>query len=322
MAKLKNLFGEPPFYMPFPSSPNLPSSFQSTIEKGFSFSGESLHSGQKCEVSLAPSKENTGIRFYNTDYPEHGFFSLSPACLLPGNLATIIAHPEHPEARISTTEHFLAALRAFELDNLDITVSGGEIPIQDGCAAFFSQKLAQAGRKELPAKRKWIKILQEVHIAHEGAETALFPSEYPQFQIEIDFPAPAIGKQGMSCFLDADFFTKEIAPARTFVNADQLEQLRQMGLIKGGTLDNALVVDGDKIVNPEGTRYPNEFARHKLLDAIGDLYCAGLPILGRFSGKKSGHNINRMLLQKLFSDSHNYEIVEAPPLYLPSSLKD
>ncbi|QCE32232.1 UDP-3-O-[3-hydroxymyristoyl] N-acetylglucosamine deacetylase [Acetobacteraceae bacterium] len=289
-----------------------PSPLQATIEEDFFFEGVSLHSGKECKVSLFPGRENGGIRFYNEDFPQAGFFSLNPECLLPGNLATIIAPPAYPEARISTTEHFLSALCAFEIDNIDIHVCGGEIPIQDGCADFFIHLLQKIGRKKQMAKRKWIKILKKVEVSHNDATASLFPSDTPSFHISIDFPAPAIGKQEMSCFLNPDFFEKEIAPARTFVTADQLEQLRKMGLIKGGNLANALVVDNDKIINPEGKRYENEFARHKLLDAIGDLYCAGLPLLGAFKGHKSGHNLNRMLLQKTFADTLNYEIIEDP----------
>lgn len=286
--------------------------YQKTIAKIIEIEGVGLHSGKPISMCLKPADENAGIIFYRTDIMDRDNKVFAKwdrvvdtrmnTCL--GNAAGVV---------ISTVEHFMGALSGLGITNLIVELSGPEAPLMDGSARDFVTLIEQAGIQQQNAPVKAIKVLKPVHFDDgKGASTELQPSDSGLvLDFEIDFPqTKIIGHQQISFQLNEDEFKKLIAPARTFGFVAEVEQLRSMGLAQGATLDNAIAIQGDGVLNPGGLRDANEFVEHKVLDAIGDLYEAGMPIIGRFKGIKSGHFHNNQLLKALFADPSNYEIVE------------
>jgi UDP-3-O-[3-hydroxymyristoyl] N-acetylglucosamine deacetylase len=283
-----------------------------TLRAAISCVGRGLHSGADVSLKLVPAAPGTGIRFRRTDLGldiparfDH---------VADTTLCTVLAVPG---ARIGTIEHLMAALAACGIDDLLIETNAAELPILDGSAAPFVFLIESAGIVEHAGLRERIEILRPVRVESNGAFAELHPHAHPHapggsgFDLSLDivFPAPAIGTQSLSLRLTAETFGAELAAARTFTLADEIAALRQAGLAKGGSLDNAIVVDGEKIMNPTGLRWPDEFVRHKLLDVVGDLALAGAPISGRFIGHCTGHRLNNLLLHALFADAANYRIV-------------
>lgn len=286
--------------------------YQKTIAKEVSVEGVGLHSGKPIRMTLKPAAENTGIVFLRTDITDkdnkilakwdHVVDTRMNTCL--GNAAGAV---------ISTVEHFMGALAGLGITNLVAELSGPEAPLMDGSARDFVTLIEQAGIQVQSAPVKAIKVLKPIRFEDgKGASTDLVPAESGMtFDFEIDFPqTKVIGHQQISFVLNEDEFKKLIAPARTFGFVAEVEQLRAMGLAQGATLENAIAVQGDEVLNPGGLRDANEFVEHKVLDAVGDLYEAGMPIIGHFKGVKSGHFHNNQLLRALFADPTNYEIVE------------
>ncbi len=286
--------------------------YQKTIAKTIETEGVGLHSGKPIHMTLKPVAENTGIIFYRTDVTDkdnkvpakwdHVVDTRMNTCL--GNEMGVV---------ISTVEHLMGALSGLGITNLVIELSGPEAPLMDGSARDFVTLIEQAGIETQSAPVKAIKVLRPIHFEDgKGASTDLVPAESGlMFDFEIDFPqTKVIGHQQISFNLNETDFKKLIAPARTFGFAAEVEQLRAMGLAQGATLESAIAIQGDEVLNPGGLRDTNEFVEHKVLDAVGDLYEAGMPIIGRFKGVKSGHFHNNQLLRALFADPTNYEIVE------------
>ena len=286
--------------------------YQKTIAKIIKTEGVGLHSGKPIYMTLKPATENTGIIFYRTDVTDkdnkvpakwdHVVDTRMNTCL--GNASGVV---------ISTVEHFMGALAGLGITNLEVELSGPEAPLMDGSARDFVTLIEQAGVQVQSSPVKAIKVLKTVHFDDgKGASTDLLPAETGmKFEFEIDFPqTKIIGHQKISFDLNEESFKKLIAPARTFGFVSEVEQLRAMGLAQGATLENAIAIQGDGVLNPGGLRDANEFVEHKVLDAMGDLYEAGMPIIGHFKGIKSGHFHNNQLLQALFADTSNYEIVE------------
>ena len=209
----------------------------------------------------------------------------------------------------------MAALHAYGISNAYIEVNGPEIPIMDGSAKDFAFLFDCAGLSEQRTPQKFLKIKRNVKFDDgKGATASLSPADSGlELSFDIEFPAKIIGHQACNLKLTPQTFKEQIAIARTFGMKEDIERLRQIGLARGGSLDNAILVDKDKIVNPEGLREPKEFVFHKVLDAVGDLYQAGMPVIGRFYGNKSGHFHTNALLKQVFSDKRNYEIIEAKP---------
>ncbi|MBV8590663.1 MAG: UDP-3-O-acyl-N-acetylglucosamine deacetylase, partial [Acetobacteraceae bacterium] len=223
-------------------------------------------------------------------------------------LCTLLADPAHPELRIGTIEHLLAALAGLQIDNVLVELDGPEVPILDGSAAPFVFLLECAGILEQDAPRPIIEVLRPVRVQAGAAFAELRPAAPGlDLALSIEFPAAAIGTQALALSLNPSTFRRELARARTFALAEEVEQLRQAGLGRGGSLDNAVVVDGARVLNPAGLRMRDEFVRHKLLDVVGDLALAGAAIHARFSGHRSGHALNNRLLQALFADSANWQ---------------
>jgi UDP-3-O-[3-hydroxymyristoyl] N-acetylglucosamine deacetylase len=267
----------------------------------------SLHSGVDVLLKLLPAPSGTGIVFRNSitgaEIPAR-FDNV-----VDTRLCTVIAAND---ARVGTIEHLMAALSACRIDDIFVEVNAAELPILDGSASPFLFLLESAGIAEQDGAAETIEILRPVRVEQAGGYAELHP-HHPggggfELSLSIDFEASAIGTQTLDMTLGADSFASEIAAARTFTLAGEVAALREAGLAKGGSLDNAIVVDGAKILNPAGLRWADEFVRHKMLDVVGDLALAGAAISGRFIGHCTGHKINNLLLRELFSDSANYRV--------------
>jgi UDP-3-O-[3-hydroxymyristoyl] N-acetylglucosamine deacetylase len=213
---------------------------------------------------------------------------------------------------IATIEHLMAALAGLEIDNAIVELDGPEVPVMDGSAAPFVFLIECAGIVEQVAPRRGIKVLKPVRVGVNGVAASLVPGEGFRLSFAIDFASGAIRQQELSYDLDVENFKHEISRARTFGFLDEVERMRRAGLARGGSLENAVVISGDRILNKEGLRYDDEFVRHKMLDALGDLYLAGGAILGHFHGIRSGHALNHQLIEALFADPSAWRPVTLP----------
>lgn len=284
---------------------------EKTFQNAIPCVGVGLHSGHKVNMTLKPAPVGTGIVFVRTDVMDKD--NVIPASyknVADTRMCSCVANKAG--VSVGTIEHLMAALSGFGISNAVIELDGPEVPIMDGSAQDYITLFECAGIMEQDAPQKAIKILKEVCFNDgKGAECCLYPADDGlSFDFMIDFQqSKAIGHQEYSIVLSERSFKDAVAYARTFGFAYEVEAMRAAGLARGGSLENAVVVDGDKIMNPEGLRSENEFVVHKVLDAIGDLYQAGLPIIGHFSGVKSGHFHNNELLKKLLADETAYEII-------------
>ena len=266
--------------------------------------GDGLHTGRRMSMTLHPAAAGAGIQFrrldLGVDIPARFEF------VTDTRLCTAIAHPGAPEARIGTIEHVMAALAGSGIDDAIIEVDGPEIPILDGSAAPFLFLIDCAGIATSAAPRQIIEVLRPVRVEDgRGAFAELHPNTETAFDavLEIDYPNTAIGHQSLNFRLTPEAFRASLADSRTFGLAEDVARLHAAGLALGGSLDNAVVVDGPAILNPGGLRHADEFVRHKLLDVVGDLALAGAPLRARFMGNRSGHALNNQLLRALFADA-------------------
>jgi UDP-3-O-[3-hydroxymyristoyl] N-acetylglucosamine deacetylase len=286
---------------------------QRTLKAPIGCVGVGLHSGQRVNMTLRPAQPGHGIVFRRTDLGRD-----IPARfdqVVDTRLATVLGLGT---ARIGTIEHLMAALAGSAIDNTLIDLDGPEPPILDGSAAPFLFLLDCAGSVEQDAPRSMIEVRRAIRVSDGDAFAELRPAKPGRMGLEmalsIDFAAAAIGRQAISLRLTPDSFRHELARARTFTLAEEIEQLRASGFALGGSLDNAIVVDQARVLNPAGLRMPDEFARHKLLDAVGDLALAGAPLCGRFVAHRSGHALNHRLLRALFSDAAAWREMSVEPL--------
>jgi len=282
---------------------------QKTLKSAISCTGIGLHSGEKVSMTLIPADVDAGITFRRTDVAGEGAeinASFDQVC--DTRLCTTVGTAGGKT--IGTVEHLMAAFAGAGIDNVIVEVGGAEVPIMDGSAAPFLFLIECAGVVEQNAPRKVIRVLKTITISEGDKSATLEASDGFAVDFLIDFASPAVASQDLFIGLDAGVFKNEIARARTFGFMHEVEALWAAGLAKGGSLDNAVVVSGDKVMNEDGLRFDDEFVRHKILDAVGDLYLAGNPIQGQYSGVRSGHALNNQLLRALFSDSENYEIVD------------
>jgi UDP-3-O-[3-hydroxymyristoyl] N-acetylglucosamine deacetylase len=267
---------------------------QQTLTKPITVEGLGLHSGEHAAVTLRPADENTGLLFRQNGRDTKAAATLS----CPAPLCTKL---EAPHLNLSTVEHLLAALHALNVDNVIIECNGTEVPILDGSALPWVQAIDEAGRTLQTAPRNWLTLGTVTH--GEGAQTATTSAtDHPGLSLEVhvDFNHPLVGKQVWNGFVDEQTFRTEIAPTRTFVLEADIAAAKAAGLVKGGSLENALVFGTDgTIKTPGGARFPNEPVRHKALDLIGDLYLAGLPLSGHITTHRPGHTFNNALLRKL-----------------------
>ena len=271
-------------------------SWQHTLADEFTCVGRGLHSGHKVGMRLRPAPPGSGIHFVRLDAPAgQRVVTAHWRNVIESELCTEIANASGVTVR--TVEHLLAALYAFEIDNALVELDGPEVPIMDGSAASFTSLLQRIGTVRQSAVRRALLITKPVAVSDGDRFAVLLPSPQPRITVEIDFPSPAIGRQRCSLALQPDTFAREIAGARTFGFAHELRALRARGLAAGGSLRSAILVDGERVVNAEGLRFPDEFARHKLLDCIGDLSLLGVPVIGHLVAHKPGHRLCHRLLR-------------------------
>ncbi len=286
---------------------------QHTLKSPIGCVGVGVHSGRRVSLTLCPAAPGTGIVFCRTDLDDTDIparFDL----VTDTRLCTVVADPTDPTRSVGTVEHLMAALAGAGIDNARIEVDGPELPILDGSSAPFLFLIGCAGIVAQPAPRARIEVLRPVRVTDGDAFAELLPdagSDTLEMEMSIDFDAPAIGRQALSLTLSDDSFRDELAAARTFALAGDIARLHAAGLARGGSLDNAIVVDGARVLNPAGLRMADEFVRHKLLDAVGDLALAGAPIAGRFVAHRSGHALNNQLLRALFADAGAWRQVGA-----------
>jgi UDP-3-O-[3-hydroxymyristoyl] N-acetylglucosamine deacetylase len=285
---------------------------QRTIKQIVRATGVGVHSGTKVVLTLRPAPSDTGIVFHRVD--------LEPPVDLPA-YATMVGDTRMAStlakdgAKVSTVEHLMSACAGLGIDNLHVDVTAEEIPIMDGSASSFVFLLQQAGLEEQNAAKKFIRVKKPVEIRDgKGAQEKWARLEpYNGFKLKffIEFNHPAVDGTGQVAEVDfeVDSYVKEIARARTFGFMHEVESLRGIGLARGGSLENAIVMDEYRILNPDGLRYENEFVRHKILDAIGDLYLIGHPLLAAYTAHKSGHGLNNQLMRALLAQPDAYDIV-------------
>jgi UDP-3-O-[3-hydroxymyristoyl] N-acetylglucosamine deacetylase len=285
--------------------------YQKTLATEVKTTGIGLHSGRKVVLTLKPAPVDTGVVFRRVDVDASLDIQARGEYVIDTRMATTLAHPDNPQARVLTIEHLMSALAGVGVDNVIVEVNAPEIPIMDGSATSFVYLITSAGLVEQNAARKFIRIKQSVGVV-DGHKTArLDPYFGFKARFDIDFDHPAIEETGNHFEVDfvGDAFIQQISRARTFGFIQDVEALRGLGLAQGGSLGNAIVMDEYKILNPEGLRYDDEFVKHKILDAIGDLYVIGYPVLGAYTAYKSGHALNNMLIRAVLADEANYEIV-------------
>jgi len=280
---------------------------QQTLKTVIACRGVGLHSGQKVTMTLRPAEPGAGIMFRRIDSGAE--VRASWANTVDSALCTVLSNGEG--GTITTIEHLMAALAGAEIDNAVVELDGPEVPIMDGSSAPFVFLIECAGIVEQDAARRAIKVLKPVSIIEDRAAAALVPDHCFSMSFEIDFDNPLIRRQDMCVVFDSGTFKSELSRARTFGLLDEVDRLREAGFARGGSLDNAIVVSGDHVLNTGGLRYSDEFVRHKLLDAFGDLYLAGAPIIGHFRGMRSGHGHTRRLLAALFADASAWRYTTA-----------
>lgn len=295
--------------------------YQRTVANSITATGIGIHSGKKVTLTLSPAEPDTGIVFERTDLNETIEMNALAIrdTLMSSNLVK-------GDAKVGTIEHLLSAVAAYGLDNLRILVDSAEIPIMDGSAAPFLVLIDQAGVVEQPALKKFIKITKPVKVTDGDKWAQLLPYDdgfLMDFEINFNHAAIAATDQKTTLDFNTANFAVEVGQARTFGFLKDLEELRKHNLALGGSLENAVVLDETSVVNAEGLRYPNEFVRHKMLDAVGDLYVIGHPFLAKFEAYKSGHAVNNALIRAVLADPNCYEIVtfenkaDCPIAYVP-----
>ncbi|HEY4133940.1 MAG TPA: UDP-3-O-acyl-N-acetylglucosamine deacetylase [Alphaproteobacteria bacterium] len=281
---------------------------QKTLKSAIGCSGIGLHSGAKVSMTLLPADENSGIVFKRTDIPGgQAMIAADWRNVTDSQLCTAISMGG---STISTIEHLMAALAAAGIDNAVVELNGPEVPIMDGSAAPFVFLIECAGTVEQAAARRAVVVKKPVSVTVGDKRAAIEPGAGFSISFDIDFSSAAVRRQTFAFDLVDGAFKSDIARARTFGFEHEVSALRAQGLLRGGSIENAVVVSGDKVLNPTGLRYVDEFVRHKVLDSVGDLYLAGAPLIGHFHGSRSGHRMNHQLLQALFADKGAHEIVD------------
>jgi len=276
--------------------------FQHTVRAPALFAGIGVHTGVYTRVAVRPAGPDTGIVFVRTDaIGTDNRVLVGPDTVCKTQLGTVIGN--QAGVTVATIEHLMCALVMLGIDNALVELDGPEMPIMDGSALPFVQVLDRAGRRMQDAPRRYIEMLGTVEVVDGDKRAALKPAASFEVAFEIRFPTAVIGRQFVDMAMDEHAFRAELADCRTFGFLHEVEVLRSLGLARGGSLENVVVIEGDRILNPEGLRRPDEFVRHKALDAIGDLFVLGAPIIGRFEGELAGHAINNQLVRAVAADA-------------------
>lgn len=284
---------------------------QTTVARAIEVTGTGVHSGAPASIVLHPAPADAGLRFLVSKRGK--IIAEIPADVSAvKNLTLCTVIGDDQGTTVGTVEHLLSALRGLSIDNCHIEIDSREVPIMDGSAAEFVQAIDRAGIRELAAPRKFIKVLKPVRVQEGECWGELTPHSGFRLDIEIDFPSAVIGRQRMSLDLNPGNYRNEIAAARTFGFMRDVETLWKSGLALGASLENTVAIGDDRVMNPEGLRFPQEFVRHKMLDAIGDLALAGAPLLGAYRSVRGGHRLNAHVLKALFADAEAWTFVHAP----------
>ena len=281
---------------------------QRTLKESVRATGIGLHGGEKVYMTLRPAPANTGIVFRRIDLAEPVDIPAAALNVTETMLGTTL---EHQGARVGTVEHLLSAMAGLGIDNAFVELTAAEVPILDGSAAPFVFLLQSAGIEEQVAPKRFVRILENIEVTEGDKWVRLTPYDGFRINVEIDFDHPALRRhrQTMSMDFSSTTFMKEVSRARTFGFLRDLEASRAVERALGGSLDNAIVMDDYRVLNEDGLRYRDEFVRHKVLDAVGDLYLLGSCLIGEFSGFKSGHRLNNLLLRRLLAQPQSYEEV-------------
>lgn len=294
---------------------------QRTLKEPVRTTGVGLHTGVKVEITLRPAPPDTGIVFRRMDLDPPAELKADPYLVTDTRLCSML---ESGPAKVSTVEHLMSALAGLGIDNALVDLTGPEIPILDGSSAPFVYLLQSAGIVEQDAPKRYVRILRPIEVRDGDKLARLTPHNGFKIDFTIDFKHPVFEKSGKTVSIDfaETAYAKEVARARTFGFMHEVEALRNSGLALGGSLDNAIVMDEYRVLNVEGLRYEDEFVKHKVLDAIGDLYLLGYPIIGEFEAYKSGHALNNALLRELLQHQEAWEFVsferseDVPPAFL------
>jgi UDP-3-O-[3-hydroxymyristoyl] N-acetylglucosamine deacetylase len=281
---------------------------QRTIAHRIGCVGIGLHGGRKVSLTLLPAAPDTGIIFVRTDLPGRPVIPATADRVGDTTMCTTLVGPD--DAKVATIEHLMAAFALAEIDNVTVELDGPEVPIMDGSAAPFLFLLECAGVREQDRPLRRIEVIKPVLVEAAGKFARLDPAPFASYGASIDFDHPAVGAQALSVPFEPKRLGRMLGSARTFGFAADIEQLRARGLARGGSLENAVVVGPEGILNPGGLRFPDEFVRHKLLDAIGDTFLAGAPVVGRWSGHRAGHALHVKLVRALLADRTAWRYVE------------
>jgi UDP-3-O-[3-hydroxymyristoyl] N-acetylglucosamine deacetylase len=284
---------------------------QTTLAREIQLTGTGVHSGAPVSLTLHPAEADTGLRFLVT---KRGRVISEIAAHVANvkNLTLCTVIGDGAGTTVGTVEHLLAALRGLSIDNVYIEIDSKEVPIMDGSSAEFVDAIDRVGIRELSEPRKYIRVLKTVRVEEGGCWGELGPHAGFRMDVEIDFSSPFIGRQRLQYEMSPGVFRHELSRARTFGFMSDVEKLWKAGLALGADLTNTVAIGEDKVMNREGLRYPQEFVRHKMLDAVGDLALAGMPLLGAYRSYKGGHKLNSLVLQALFADASNWELAQAP----------
>ncbi len=288
------------------------SSFQTTLARDVRISGVGVHGGLPANLILRPAQADSGVVFIRTDLPGQPSIPARADTVCDTRLATVIG--DGSGATVATVEHLMSALAGLGVDNVVAEIDGPETPIGDGSAADFAAAIDTAGVVELDAPRRYLEILETVEIASPGKRVALVPAARFEMSVEIIFDAAVIGRQTLDVVVDPASFRREIAGACTFGFLAEVEQLRAAGLGRGASLENTIVVDANGVMNPQALRRPDDFVRHKALDALGDLALVGHPILGRYEASCAGHALNNQLVRALLERPDAWRLTTAAPV--------
>ncbi|NOY13168.1 MAG: UDP-3-O-acyl-N-acetylglucosamine deacetylase [Deltaproteobacteria bacterium] len=280
---------------------------QRTLKSSTAISGIGLHSGARINLKLRPATVNTGIIFHHFDGEQTVDIKACSENVVDTRMATVLGCRG---VSISTVEHFMAALAAFGIDNLHVDIDGPEVPVLDGSSAPFIREIQRVGIKTLGTSRKFIAIRKPLEIIEGEKRISIIPSRFFRITFDIAFDHPAVSVQQHSMKFSTESFCKEIAPARTFGFLHEVEYLKANGLARGGSLENAVVIDNDGVMNPEGLRFQDEFVRHKILDSFGDFSLLGHPLLGHIRAFKAGHDLNAKMVRTILDNPAHWSYVE------------
>lgn len=279
-----------------------------TLAREIAAEGIALHAGKTVHMTLSPASAGVGVVFRRSDR-DNAMIPARYDHVAETNLGTVIANAEG--VKIGVIEHLMAAVAGAGIDDMIVTIDGPEPPILDGDALSYFRLLEDAGTKDQPGLKSAIKVVKPVEVTIKDAIIRLLPSETPEYSYELDYSnTKAIGRQSYTMTLSRESFAREIAPARTFGFVHELDYLKSIDRGHGASLENTLAIQGDEVLNKDLMRFPDEFVRHKILDAIGDMALAGAPLIARFEGIKSGHGTNNAVLRALFADPANYMTVD------------